>query len=53
MDLNVERWYSMKEICEYLGYLGVKIDSEKKIYKSTVILDAAGTGAEEERGRTA
>lgn len=19
MDLNVERWYSMKEICEYLG----------------------------------
>ena len=19
MDFNVERWYSMKEICEYLG----------------------------------
>ena len=19
MDLNIERWYSMKEICEYLG----------------------------------
>lgn len=19
MDLNIERWYSMKEICEYIG----------------------------------
>lgn len=44
----------LREIAKmYGGNCNVKIDSEKKIYKSTVILDAAGTGAEEERGRTA
>ena len=35
------------------GNCNVKIDKVRKVYKSTVILDAAGTGAEEEEGRTA
>ena len=44
----------LQEIAKmYGGNCNVKIDREKKIYKSTVILDAAGTGAKEERGRTA
>ena len=43
----------LQEIAKmYGGNCNVKIDREKKIYKSTVILDAAGTGAKEERGRT-
>lgn len=57
MEKGGERGYGsriLQEIAKmYGGNCNVKIDSEKKIYKSTVILDAAGTGAEEERGRTA
>ena len=52
-----ERGYGsriLQEIAKmYGGNCNVKIDREKKIYKSTVILDAVGTSAEEERGRTA
>lgn len=57
MEKGGERGYGsriLREIAKmYGGNCNVKIDREKKIYKSTVILDAAGTGAEEERGRTA
>ncbi len=57
MEKDGERGYGsriLQEIAEmYGGNCNVKIDREKKIYKSTVILDAAGTDAEEERGRTA
>ncbi len=57
MEKGGERGYGsriLQEIAEmYGGNCNVKIDREKKIYKSTVILDAAGTDAEEERGRTA
>ncbi len=39
----------LREIAKmYGGNCNVKIDREKKIYKSTVILDAAGTGAKGE-----
>ena len=57
MEKGGERGYGsriLQEIAKmYGGNCNVKIDREKKIYKSTVILDVAGTGAEEERGRTA
>ena len=57
MEKGGERGYGSRILREnakmYGGNCNVKIDREKKIYKSTVILDAAGTGAEEERGRTA
>ena len=57
MEKGGERGYGsriLREIAKmYGGNCNVKIDREKKIYKSMVILDAAGTGAEEERGRTA
>ncbi len=57
MEKGNERGYGsriLQEIAEmYGGNCNVKKDREKKTYKSTVILDAAGTGAEDERGRTA
>ena len=35
MDSNIERWYSMKEICEYLGV------SREDVYKRQGVLSAS------------
>ena len=32
MDSNIERWYSMKEICEYLGVSRDTVLARKKKY---------------------
>ncbi len=57
MEKSSERGYGsriLQEIAQiYDGNCNVKIDMEKRIYKSTVILNAAGIGIEGERGRTA
>ena len=57
MEKSGERGYGsriLQEIAQiYDGNCNVKIDMEKRIYKSTVILNAAGIGIEGERGRTA
>jgi len=57
MEKSGERGYGsriLQEIAQiYDGTCNMKIDREKRIYKSTVILNAAGTGTEDKRGRTA
>ena len=57
MEKSDERGYGsriLQEIAQiYDGSCNVKIDREKRIYKSTVILNAAGIGIKDERRRTA
>ena len=57
MEKSGERGYGsriLQEIAQiYDGNCHVKIDREKRIYKSTVILNAAGKSAEDWKGRTA
>ncbi len=57
MEKSGERGYGsriLQEIAQiYDGNCHVKIDRAKRRYKNTVILNAAGKSAEDERGRTA